>query len=128
MTPRKVKSAHHHPYVAESGQHYIAVCLPYFDGPRVALAYLTAARIYTLDLSIERATGHLVYGRWLGEAMGASVHVISDGDVFCSALWGACGWQWIKKPAILQGTIDAGPQWSPPALLPSLDGSNVKGV
>lgn len=127
MTSKQSLARIRHAYVAVKGRDYIAVCLPYFDGPRAARAMVTPSRIYTLDLSLDRASGALVYGCWYGEALGASVHVLKASDVLSAALWGPGGWEWLAsyaKPNIFEkgGAVD-GPDWLPPAQLPDLDGS-----
>ena len=118
MTRQRLQTTRHD-FVAAKGQHYLAVCLPFYDGPRVARCYLTAARIYTRALAFDKVTGRLAYGVWRGEALGASEHVLRASDVIRAAVWGAWGWE---RVGVADGETTY-PQWRMPAHLPSLDGS-----
>ena len=117
-----------HTFVASKAQHYIAVSLRYFDGPRVASAYLTPNRIYTDDLCLDRNTGALINGRVFVEFLGASVHYLGPADLINAALWGPWGWQWLSggdESTVWQwlsggdeSTVPRrGPRWSVPALI-----------
>jgi hypothetical protein len=111
-----------HDFVETKGQHWLAVCMPFYDGPRSAKAYISAARIYTRDLCFSQGSGELVYGVCRVPALGASEHVLTLADIYSAALWGAWGWEWLWCPAIYPAPT-CGPDWLPPALLPSLDTS-----
>ena len=105
-----------HTFAAGKAQHYIAVTLRYFDGPRVASAYLTPNRIYTDDLCFDRNTGVLINGRVFIEFLGASVHYMGPADLINAALWGPWGWEWVGK-----GGGERGPEgWPVPACMKPL--------